>query len=157
MPFDMAKFESVKIVDRTEEVPVPELQSFFEDEEIGEGETRAIVPGKAVWTVKALGGLEIAEAREAMARNRSLEALLSGLISGDSKEKVQALKDSLGIASDTAPDDYVYRLACLRLGSVDPVLNEEQAVRLALAFSVTFYNLTNKILQLSGMGKRLGE
>ena len=145
MSFDVAKFEAARIEDRTEVVPVPELKEFFED------------PSKPDWTVKALDAIELAEAREAKQRNRSMETLIAGLMSSDNEDKVQAVKDALGVATDAAPDDYVWRLAVLRLGSVDPKLDEGQVVRIAKAHGFVFQKLTNKIVELSGQGMKLGE
>ncbi len=145
MNFDIEKFDQAKIEDRTDTVPVPEFSEFFED------------PEKPDWIVKALDGEQLAEARLAKERNRSLETLITGLTSRNSEDAIQAVKDILGVASDTAPDDYVWRVALLRLGSVDPKLDEGQVVRVAKANGVVFQKLTNKIIELSGQGARLGE
>ena len=145
MGFDLAKFEAARLEDRTEVVSVPELKEFFDD------------PSKSDWTVKALDAIELAEAREAKQRNRSLETLITGLMSTQSEDKAQAIKETLGISNEVAPDDYVWRVAVLRLGSVDPKLDEGQAVRIGKAHSVVFQKLTNKIVELSGQGMKLGE
>lgn len=145
--FDVQKFEasSPKFKHREDTVPVPTLSKFFE-----EGE-------KPEFKIRGLEGPEIAVARQAMQTNRSLETMVEGLLSSNNDDKVQAIKDALGVASETCPDDYVYRVAVLYLGSVEPKLDQNQAVLIAVTNGVAFYNLTNKILQLTGMGKVLGE
>jgi len=145
MSFDLQKYEGAKFVPREENVPVPELKDFFDEDE------------KPEFKVRNLDGPEIAVARTAMQRNRSLETMVEGLSSQIHDEKVNAVKEALGITSDTSPDDYVYRVSVLHQGCVDPQLDESQAVRIASTHGVVFYKLTNKILQLTGMGKTLGE
>lgn len=149
MTFDIKKFEEARFEDRIEEVPVPELAEFFGDSK------------KIVWIVRQLTGEELAIAKEAQGQNRNMESIveaLSGsLESMNQGEKAQALKEVLGVTSETAPDDYVWRLACLRMGSIDPVIDEALAVKIAITYGNVFYRLTNKILALTGMGKTLGE
>lgn len=149
MPFDIQKFDEAKIEDRLDEVPVPELKDFFgEDEE-------------QLWVVRALGGLEMAVAREAQKKNETFQELVTKLLSTITEEKVDAVLELIGLAKERpdtdAPEDYVWRISCLWQGSVSPKIDEVQAVRLALLNSNVFYKLTNKILVLSGMGKQLGE
>ena len=151
MTFDIKKFEEAKFKDRTEEVPVPELVEFFDDPD----------PKKTIWIVRQLAGEELAIAKEAQGQNRNMESIIEALSgsleSMNQGEKVTALKDVLGVTSETAPDDYVWRLACLRMGSVEPVIDEALAVKIAITYGNVFYRLTNKILALTGMGKTLGE
>ena len=149
MGFDVTRFDTAKIQDRTEDVLVPEFATFFD-----EGEA-------PIWTVKALGGLEMAVAREAKEKSKNLQVLVEKLLSSVAEDKVNALLESLGIAKHSAdsdaPDDYVWRIACLHQGSVNPVIDESQAVRVAVLNGNVFYKLTNKILALSGAGNKLGE
>jgi len=144
MAFDVAKFSEAKFKPRTEKVPVPELKAFFDKKE------------KPVWTVRNLEGHEIAEASEAVERNKNIAGLIDGLLSSGQKEKVKALKEAAGV-TDKTPDDLVKRIAMLRLGSVDPVVDQQLSVRLAKVHPVVFYSLTNKILELTGKGATPGK
>ena len=83
--------------------------------------------------------------------------MIEGITSDKKEEVVSSIKEILGLSKGVAPDDYIYRIACLRLGAVDPELNEEQSVRLAKAYAIVFYKLSSKIIQLTGMGMLLGE
>ncbi len=149
MAFDLAKFDHAQIEERVEKVPVPEFKMFFDDDE------------DPIWVVRALGGLEMAVARDAKEKNKNFQELVKKLLSTVTEEKVDALLETLGLAKQTpdstAPEDYVWRVSCLHQGSVSPKIDETQAVRVALINSSIFYNLTNKILILSQMGKTLGE
>jgi len=144
MTFDIAKFEQKQYKDRTADIPVPELAEFF-----GEDET-------PVWTVKCLTASEIAISTEAVANNRNIDGLIGALAAGGSKEKIEAIKETLGLPTDKTPNDLVKRFSTLVSGSVSPECPQNIAVKLAVNFPVTFYNLTNKILELTGQG-RLGE
>lgn len=143
MTFDIAKFKTTKFKSREEAIKVPELKQFF-----NEGE-------EVVWTVRGLTGDELAITNEATALNKNLSQLVDGIINGAGAEKIEAIKESLGL-TDKTPDDIVRRITMLKLGSVAPVVDQQFAVRLADAFPTTFYNLTNHIINLTGKGK-LGE
>lgn len=144
MAFNIAKFEQKQYKDRTADIPVPELAEFFGEDE------------KPVWTVKCLTASEIAISTEAVANNRNIDGLIGALAAGGSKEKIEAIKETLGLPTDKAPNDLVKRFSTLVSGSVSPECPQSMAVKLAVNFPVTFYNLTNKILDLTGQG-RLGE
>ena len=143
MSFDVEKNQTTTFKDRVEDVPVPRLQAFFGEKD------------KPVWTVKGLTGEESAIAKQAVAANKNLEAVLEAVGSSLKKDKVAGIKELAGI-SDRAPDELVQRFSWLVNGSVDPVCDEELAKKMAQNFPEDFYLLTNKILQLTGQG-RLGE
>ena len=144
MAFDSKKFLKTKFSPRTEEVSVPDLQAFFR-----EGE-------RAVWTVRGLTGQELGRANEAAERNRNIAAILEGLASETAKEKAEAVKELLGIGG-AAPQDIAKRLEQLTIGSVDPPCTPDLAVRLCEAFPIEFFQLTNKIMELTGRGQLPGK
>jgi hypothetical protein len=129
-------------------VPVPALKNLFEKNE------------KPVWIVRGLTGIELAEVREAAQRNLNLEGLIELAASNLPKEKIKAVKEIIGLPgeskSEGSPDDYVRRLAILRLGSVEPEIEQPLAVKLAANYPVIFSKLTDEIMVLTGQG-RLGE
>lgn len=145
MAFDTEKFNNTKFKDRTFDVPTPELKNFFgEDEE-------------HIWTVKCLGANEIATANLAMSSNKDLKGIVAALASTDSKEKIEAIQEAMGLQTGKVPDDVVRRISVLVSGSLSPVCDQEAAVKLSVAYSTVFYRLTNKILYLTGEGMEPGE
>jgi len=144
MGFDLQKFQGSKFKDRTEEVQVEDLKGFFEAKE------------KPLWKVRGLTGEELAFARDAEERARSVNALIEGLAGKEAKAKIKVIKDELGLTDEKAPSDYIRRLEILKYGSVEPAIDKPTSVRIAENFPTTFYLLTNKILELTGAG-RLGE
>ena len=144
MAFDIEKFNTADLKQRQAEIKVPELKDFFEDK------------SDPVWVVKGLPGEEHARVADAVRQNRDLGTLIQKLFSGSTEEKVEAIRESLGM-SDEVPDDLVRRIALLRYGSVEPECSQELAVKIAKSFVIVLFNLTNKILELTGLGSTLGE
>ena len=86
---------------------------------------------------------------------------MSQLVSGTSKEKADAAIKVLGLDEKELPEDYVRRLHILRYGSADPDLRDdvegpEICKKIAEAHPTLFDQLTNRIMQITGLGK-LGE
>lgn len=144
MAFDIEKFAGSNFSYQAVDVKVPELSGFFD-----EGES-------AVWQVRGLTGHELAKVNEAIKLNKDVGSILSGISSELHSEKIDAIKETLGI-NDTSPDDLVRRISALRFASVSPEITQEIAVKLADSFPTIFYLLTNKIFGLTGEGKTLGE
>lgn len=144
MAFDEKRFLKTKFQPRTEAVPVPDLAAFFP-----EGE-------KPLWIIRGLEGKELGLVNEAAARNKNVAAILEGLMAGDAKEKAKAVQKLLGTAGEV-PEDVARRLEILVLGSVDPPCKPELAVRICEAYPVEFFDLTNRIRNLTGQGKLPGK
>lgn len=144
MGFDLKKFDKAKFEPRTEQVPVPALASFF-----GEGE-------KAEMEVRGLTGEEMARVNEAQSRQKNIQAVIEALAGDDSKEKVKAIQESLGL-SDDIPTDLARRIELLHLGCVDPQLDIQTAAKIFRVAPVDGYALTNQIQLLSGQGMMPGE
>lgn len=142
--FDVKAFMKEKFVPRVEEHPVPDLAAFYPD------------GAKAVWKVRGLTGQELGRAEEAAERNRNMSAIVDGLAAQASKDRTEALKDLLGLGGNT-PADIAKRIEHLVLGSVDPVCTTDLAVRLCEAYPIEFYQITNRILQLTGKGMMPGK
>ena len=144
MSFDIEKFKNGKLSDRTAEVPVPALASFFGKDE------------KAVFTVRGLTGAELGRSNEAVSQNKNIAAIAESVVSPDEKEKIEGMRQLLGL-SDDVPDDIVKRHTLLTMGSVEPEIDHTTAVKLAESFPLEFYQLTTKILELTGKGKQMGK
>ena len=139
MGFDLKGFKSSEFQARTEEVRVEGLAEWF-----NEGD-------EPVFVVRGLTGEEVARANEAASRNTSWSRIMEAMASSDAQERVDAIKRMLGISADV-PDDLAKRHEHLAMGSVDPDLDHEAAVQLAVRFPIEFYQLTNKIMELTGKG-----
>lgn len=145
---DLQKFLSAALVPRTEDVPVPELAAWF-----AEGEP-------AVWVIRGLTAAEMGRAREAAERGLDNVKALVEALAGDGAGKVVAIRKAFGLADDDVPADVSRRIEMLAAGSVSPALgmdSREVAVKLAETFPTVFFNLTNRILALTGQGAEMGK
>ena len=146
MPFDIKKFKKTRYVPREGDVPVPDLKDFF-----AEGE-------KPVWRVRGLNGYELGKAKERAASNATMVAVLEGLASRIPKDVKDAISRLIGAGGET-PSDIAQRMYMLTAGSISPVLIDESGeedmdvvIQLVTAFPIEFYQITNKINELTGMG-----
>lgn len=146
MPLDVQKFLSASVKAREADVPVPALSSFFEKGE------------KPIWRVRGLTAAELGRAREAKDRGETLKAMVRAM-SGDG-DKAESIREAMGLSEGEVPDDVSQRIEMLAAGSVSPEVGQENrdvVVRLAENWPVTFYELTNKIHELTGDGAELGK
>lgn len=138
--FDTKRFMQEKFEPRTAEVAMPELTAFFD-----EGET-------PVFTVRCLEGIEIGRAKEAAARNRNIRAILEGIISQRSEEVKESIKKLAG-TSDDVPQDIAEKTEFVLAGLVEPSdWTLDNVLWLCKNFPVNFYALSQKILELTGLG-----
>jgi len=144
MSFDINKFETTTFKERTFDVKVPELKDFYAEDE------------KAIWQVRGLTGEELAIVNEAISTNQNLSALVSAITSKVTEEKIQAIKEAMGLPSDSVPTDIVRRISMLVQGSTNPECSQELAVKIARVHPTVFFKITNKIIELTGIGQ-LGE
>lgn len=145
MPFDLQKFNDAKFSPRTDTVAVPAMAKFFP-----KGEKPKI-------TIRGLTGEEFARVREAQEKNRNIISVLEALAGSGADEKVKALRETLGLDSDHIPDDLARRIEQLFIGSVEPVLDVQAAVKIFRVWPVVGFDLTNRITVLSGQGMLPGE
>jgi len=143
---DLNKFINEAFIPRTAEIEVPELQAYFGDD-------------KPLWTVRGLTAAELARANMAADQGGDNARALIEAFAG-SGDKVTALRRAAGISDEEVPADVSRRIEMLTAGSVSPALgqqNRDGAVKLAETFPTVFYNLTNKILSLTGQGAEVGK
>jgi hypothetical protein len=139
MPFDSKRFLKSQFIPREDTVPVPDMQAFFPDGE------------DPVWTVRGLTGVEMAKANEAAERNRNISAILEGLVSRSKQEKIDSVRQLIGI-DEKVPDDIAKRVELFILGSVEPKADTELALKVCTAFPIEFFEITNRITVLTGRG-----
>ena len=144
MAFDSNKFLQTSFKHRTDPVPVPDLAEFFEED------------SKPEWIVRGMTGQEVGRCAEAATKREAINLLVSGLMSTVTKDTVEAAKDVLGVGNDT-PADIAKRIEHLVVASVDPVCTLDLAVRICEIFPVEFYQITNKIMELTGKGQVPGK
>jgi hypothetical protein len=140
MGFDAKAFMKTKFVPRTAEVPVKALASFFP-----EGE-------KPIWVVRGLTGVEVAKSREIGEKTQRMQALADAFAAASKSEIVDELKESFGLGNEN-PLDFNKRIDQIVMGSVEPQVTQEQVVRLATVAPVEFYSISQKILELTGLGQ----
>jgi len=144
MGFNIDKLMGNSFVPREDIVPLPDLAEFFPDKE------------KPEFTVRGLNGIELARVNESVEKNRNLTGIIEGLVSPDQRDKIDALRDMVGLGNKT-PDEIVRRVQLLIIGSVEPKFQQDQAVRFCRVYPIEFYQITNKITQLTGQGHILGK
>lgn len=146
MTFDIAKFRNTPLELRKSVVPVPDLAFFF-----AEGQP-------AEWVVRGLTGEEIAIANASSQRIALIVAAVEALsaASNSKPDQLDAMKTLMGCGTDT-PEDLAKRFDHLTFGSIDPVIDRESAVKLFAYYPVIAYTITNKILELTGLGPDLGK
>lgn len=137
MSFNVEKFKRAAYAPRTETVAIPELAEFF-----GEGEAPEFV-------VRGLTASELHRAMEASIRLKSVDAMIKALAT--QQDQVESIRRALGTSKDT-PAEIAKRLSMLVAGSVSPKLDDAAAAKLAETFPVEFYDLTNRITNLTGQG-----
>ncbi len=145
MPFNLQRFKTTEFQRRTEDVPVPGLASFFDEDD------------PAVLTVQNLVGEEIARARLRVSQNSAIDELVSRLVSERAASKIDGIQQALGLGDDV-PDDLVYRIAVAEFGICSADFQQEDCVKMAAVAPEDFYALTQKIFALTGLGQvPLGE
>jgi hypothetical protein len=146
MSFDLERFRGLSLSPRQASVPVPDLASLFAD------------GAEPVWTVRGLTGEEIARCNEASARHATITAAVQALANSAAakSDTVDALQTLIGYGTDV-PEDLAKRFDHLTFGSVDPAIDRAAAVKLFASFPIVAYTLTNKILELTGLGPDLGK
>ena len=141
MGFDLQGFRKQKFEARTAEVRVADLADWF-----GEGD-------EPVFVVRGLTGEELARCQEAAQRNKDISQVVEALAASHGQEKVEAMREMLGV-SESVPNDLAKRLEQFAIGTIDPDFNHEDAVKFAETYPVEFYQLTNRIMELTGSGRQ---
>ena len=142
---DIQKFLNTSLQARVAEVSVPALADFFGQK-------------KPVWKVRGLTAAELGRARESADKTDNIKSIVAALAGAG--DKADAIKKTLGLSDDEVPGDVSRRIEMLSCGSVEPVIgseNREVAVKLAEAYPVIFYELTNRIHELTGAGAEVGK
>lgn len=144
MAFNEKKFMRQNFTPRTKDVKVPDMKDFFDD------------GSEPVFHVRGLTGPELARVHEAVDKHRDLAGLIDGLLSGQSQEKIEAIRTSLGITDDI-PAEIARRLEMITIGSLNPAISLDVAVKLCDVYPIEFYSITTVISELTGKGQIAGK
>lgn len=144
MGFDLGKFEQTPFEYRTQEVPADEVADFFDKDD------------KKVFVVRGLDSRELFQAQAAAAKSSNLTELIKEITGKNAKKAADAALQLLGIREDM-PSEYVRSLHTVRMGTVEPKLQQSQVVKLADTSPALFTRLKIVIDNLSGQGKDAGE
>jgi len=137
--FNSKGFLQTQFIPREENVPVPDMKEFFPE------------GGETIWKVRGLTGVELARANEAAERNKNISAILEGLVAQNKQEKVDSVKQLIGI-DEKVPNDIAKRVELCIMGSIEPKADTELALKICTAFPVEFFEITNRITILTGRG-----
>lgn len=137
--FEVNKFNKAKFERRVEGVEVKALSDFFK-----KGSDPVIM-------VRGLTHHEVAKCAEGIQSSANLEALLKAA-AGHAPSMKDAIGELIGKVGDT-PKDTQKRILHLVEGAVEPEFDEMTAIKLAETFPIEFTQLTNKILELTGLGQ----
>lgn len=141
MPFNPDKFERAQFEARTKAVEVKALADFFDE------------GTEPVWTVRGLSSNELHRSIEAGQRQKTLGKVLESI--ADAGAPVADARRALGFTGKETQGEVAKRLEMLAIASVEPVIPLNLAVKLAENFPIEFYQLTNEITELTGMGFEL--
>lgn len=144
MSFDSKKFLSSGLHPREIDVPVPDLKDYFQED------------AKPVFRVRGLTGHELGAAQEAVEQYRNVRAIVEGLTGPRTDEARDAIERLVGKGGKT-PQEIVKRLEYLKIGCLDPIVDQDLASRICTYFPITFYALTNEIVRLTGLGHQPGK
>ena len=143
---DLDKFEQAKTTVRDAEIPCPALKQFFAKNQ------------KPVWKVRALTAAELGRCNEINDRSQQIRAMTQ-LLSGDESKSAE-VRRTLGLDDDSVPVEVSKRIEMLTIASISPALGRDKrsvAVKVSESWPILFYDLTNKIHELTAMGADLGK
>jgi len=143
--FNVEAFRTADLKMREKLVPVPSLPDKF----FAEG-------AKKEFKLRMLTGDELAACAEAVQLAAQTRMLLEKMLSGSSKERIQAVCDASGFGDAIKPET-VRKMNIVKYALVDPALPFEDVVRLQQFYPLVFSELANEAIILTGMGADAGE
>jgi len=137
--FDNSKFANAKFGNRTEGVNVDVLSDFFPKKE------------KPIFIVRGLTHHELSKCAEGIISKDNTKVILEA-VAGNNPSIKEAIGELIG-GKNEIPLDTQKRILHLVAGSLKPEIDESMAVKLAETFPIEFILLTNKIVELTGLGQ----
>jgi hypothetical protein len=136
MTFDKNKWLKTEFQPRTSEVKLLQLADWFSD-------------GEPIFVVRGLTGNEVGRVRDALIKNKNIESIIEAI--SENSDQIDKLKEAIGIGAET-PFDVIKRLEELTIALIDPSFTIQDAVKFAERHPIEFYQLTNEINRLTGLG-----
>jgi len=122
---------------RTETVRVEALSAFFD--------------GDPEWKVRGLSAGELLQCNSAAERQNNISEALEAVVSAVGKQKIEPMQRLLGLMGKHEGET-AKRLEMLTLGSLEPQIELNVAVRVAEFYPLEFMQLTNTIGKLTSEG-----
>jgi hypothetical protein len=146
MSIDVKALQKQKFDKRTKVIPVPRLKDWTKN------------GGDPTWTIQSLGTKEIWKAEVAASEeSRNAVAQLSEALAGsDINEAAEQIKSLVGVSADI-PQELAKRIFLLTFASIDPVCDLTTAGIIHEHFPTDFLNITQEILNISGLGSKKKE
>lgn len=144
MAFNEKKFMNTQFIPREREVKVPDMKDFFDPQE------------PPIFRVRGLTGNELARVHEAVTKHKNVAELVEGIMSNNSQEKIEAIRNALGVSTDV-PNEIARRLEMLTIAAVQPKVTLEIATKFCKVFPIEFYEVTTAITELTGRGQVPGK
>ena len=148
MSFEIKKFMQEKFQPQTKDVPITNktLAGYFSN-------------GNNVWKIRGLTARELTRTREAGEKYDNLKDILNAIATGNKNEKSDGWSELINFGADV-PQDFAKRIETVLIGSVDPALEDkgskinerEFVLKFSQFFPVEFFDLSNKIYELTGIG-----
>jgi hypothetical protein len=143
---DVKALQKQKWEKRTKTIPVPRLKDWTKKGE------------KPTWKIQSLGTTEIWKAEVAASEEsrNAVEQLSEALAGKDIGEAAEAVKALVGVSADI-PQEMAKRIFLLTFASIDPVCDLTTAGIIHEHFPTDFLNITQEILNISGLGSKKKE
>ena len=145
--FDLARFRSMQFSDREADVPVPDCAVLFPE------------GADPVWRVRGLGGIESARIEDrASDRTRKLvEKVVQAVVARGNAEVAEQILQAAGLGKGV-PEEHARRLDTFVAGTISPEgITLQDATKFADAWPIEFRIITNKIAELTGLGRIPGK
>ncbi len=105
--------------------------------------------------VRGLLGNDIAKVGEVRDSPKFVEMLSDALATKNGKQGSDAVRSLLGIFDDKLHPDLRYRVEVIVKGTIEPNIDYPLAAKMATDFYVVFNRLSEKILELTGLGSQV--
>ena len=144
MNFDPQKLNQ-ELEPRTDEVVVNELKALYD----------SAPTENLICLVRGLSGNDLVLVSARRDTNAFVEMLSEALLKKSGEAGAEAIKGLLGLFDDDLHPELKYRVEVIVRGCVEPKIDYPLAVKLARDFYVVLHRLSEKILELSGLGSQL--
>lgn len=144
MNFDPQKLNQ-ELETRSAEVICNELKALYDPEPLED----------IVFKMQGLTGNDMAVISGTRDTGKFIEMLSEALTKNNGHQGADAIRSMLGIFDDSLHPQLKYRVELVVRGSADPVIDYPLAAKMAKDFYIVLYRLSEKVLELTGLGSQL--